>query len=184
MSLDASPPLSAAQRSRIRRLSAPLPTEPGEDAGELNVVPYLDIIMNVMMFVLVSVSVAFASTIRTTAAEAGPRPEGEARALGLAALITSQGVALKTAGGAVATGCGDVGPGVTVPNVGGAHDLGGLTACARRVKGSRPEYAAETQVVVTASPDVPYEAVVAVMDALRADASGELFPAATLGVVR
>ena len=184
MTLEASPPLSAAQRSRIRRLSVPLPAEPGEDAGELNVVPYLDIIMNIMMFVLVSVSVAFASTIHTTAAEAGPRRETPPRALGLAALITSQGVALKTSGGSIAPGCGSAGPGITVPNVGGGYDLAGLTACARRVKGAEPAYAAETQVVVTASPDVPYETVVAVMDALRADASGELFPAATLGIVR
>ncbi len=47
-----------------------------------------------------------------------------------------------------------------------------------------PEAAKETQVSVTASPDVPYQTVVRVMDGLRADGEGELFPEVTLGAVR
>jgi biopolymer transport protein ExbD len=179
-----SQPLSPAQRSKIRRLSAPAAPEAGEE-GEINVVPYLDIIMNVMMFVLASVTVTFTATIPTSAAQASTRPEPAApHALALTALVTSQGVALKTAGGAIAPGCGGVGAGVTVPNAGGDYDLASLSACARRIKGSRPEYATETQVAVTASPDVPYASVVAVMDALRTDERGELFPEVRLGVVR
>ncbi|MFT3763996.1 MAG: biopolymer transporter ExbD [Minicystis sp.] len=177
--------LSPAQRSKVRRLSAPVAPEPGEDGGELNVVPYLDIIMNVMMFVLATVTVTFTASIPTSAAQVSPRPAPTApEALNLAALITSQGVALKTAGGAIATGCGDVGSGITIPNVAGGYDLASLTACARRIKGSRPAYASETQVAVSASPDVPYDTVVAVMDALRSDEAGELFPDVRLGVVR
>ncbi len=177
-------PLSPAQRARIRRLSSPAEPQAGDEAGELNVVPYLDIIMNVMMFVLVSVSVAFASSINTSAAQAGPRPPPDPGGLHLAALITRQGVALKTAGGAVAPGCDGPGGGVTVPNRGGAYDLDGLTACARRIKGSRPGGAGEVQVTVAASPDVPYDVVIGVMDALRADRDGPLFPEVTLGAVR
>jgi len=179
-----SEPLSAAQRSKIRRLAVATDPDPGDDAGELNVVPYLDIIMNVMMFVLASVAVAFTATISTTAQASvrpGPTPPD---ALSLTALVTQQGVALKTASGAIAPGCGDTGPGVTIPKVAGEHDLAGLSACARRVKGARPQFAAETQVAVTASPDVPYQDVIGVMDALRGDERGELFPDARLGVVR
>ena len=177
-------PLSAAQKSRIRRLSAPREPEPGDVAGELNVVPYLDIITNIMMFVLVSVSVAFTSTISTTAQATTRREAPPAHALRLTALITGQGVALKTSGASIAPGCESVGAGVTVPNRGGAYDLAGLTACARHIKGSSPEAANETQVSVAASPDVPYETVVGVMDALRADEHGELFPEVALGAVR
>jgi len=172
--------LSPAQRAKIRRLAAPAEPEPSDAGGELNIVPYLDILMNVMMFVLASVSVAFASTITTDAAASPvvrPRPGG----IHLTALVTGQGVALKTASGSIAAGCGDVGPGITVPNTGGAYDLVGLTTCARRIKGMAP---AETQVSLTASPDVPYDVVVSVMDALRADDSGKLFPDVTLGAVR
>jgi biopolymer transport protein TolR len=175
-------PLSPAQRARIRRLSTPVDPEAGDEAGELNVVPYLDIIMNIMMFVLVSVSVAFASTINTTAAYAGPRRLPDTpEALRLTVLITGEGVALKTAFGAIAPGCQGMGAGLTVPATGGKLDLDALTSCARWVKEARP---AETQVSVTASPDVAYETVISVMDALRADAQGPLFPEASLGTVR
>ena len=177
-------PLSPAQRARIRRLSNPAEPQAGDDASELNVVPYLDIIMNVMMFVLVTVSVSFASTINTSAAHAGPVVEPAAGGLHLTALITRDGVALKTAGGSIAPGCEAPGAGVTVPNRDGGYDLVGLTACARRIKGSRPELADEVQVTVAASPDVPYSTVIAVMDGLRADQDGPLFPEVTLGAVR
>jgi len=159
---------------------------PGDEAGELNVVPYLDIMMNIMMFVLASVTVAFASTIHTESAFAGPRPATDIPqpVLRLTALVTRQGIALTTLAGAVAPGCDGFGPGVTVPKKDGDYDLSGLTACARRIKGARPEYGSEPQVTITANPDVPYETLVSVMDALRSDASGDLFPEVKLGVVR
>jgi biopolymer transport protein ExbD len=177
--------LSAAQHAKIRRLSKPAEAAPGDEAGELNVVPFLDILMNVMMFVLASVSVAFVSSIPTSAAMAGPTssvrpPEG----LELAALVTSQGVALKTKGGAISPGCGGMGGGITIPMRDGAHDFTALTECARRIKGSRPDLVDETHVKVSASPDVAYETLVSVMDALRRDEHGALFPDVGLGVVR
>lgn len=178
-------PLSAAQRSRIRRLARPDEAEAGAEAGELNIVPYLDIITNIMMFVLASVAVAFTGTINIQAAFAGPRlPEPATPALHLTALVSADGVALATADGHIAPGCGGVGAGVTVPKRGGEHDLVALGACARRIKGARPDLAAETQVTLTASPDVAYQTVIAVMDALRRDDAGELFPEVHLGVVR
>ena len=57
--------LSSAQRSKIRRLSQPKHPDAGEEAGELNIIPFLDIIMNVLMFVLATVSVTFTATIDT-----------------------------------------------------------------------------------------------------------------------
>jgi biopolymer transport protein ExbD len=68
--------LSAAQRSKIRRLSAPRELAPDEEGGELNIVPFLDIIMNVLMFVLATVSVTFTATIDSTP----PAPSGGAAA--------------------------------------------------------------------------------------------------------
>jgi biopolymer transport protein ExbD len=55
--------LSAQQRSKIRRLSEPRELAADEEGGELNVVPFLDIIMNVMIFVLATVSVNFIAMI-------------------------------------------------------------------------------------------------------------------------
>src|SRR5271170_3222827 len=118
-------PLSAAQRSRIRRLSAPKEPEPGDEAGELNVVPYLDIIMNILMFVLASVSVSFVGSIDTTPPSIGGskvRADVSSKALNLSAWITNQGISLKTSSGNIATGCQDVGGGVTVPKTGEDYD--------------------------------------------------------------
>jgi biopolymer transport protein ExbD len=179
-------PLSASQRSRIRRLARPDDPQQGDEAGELNIVPYLDIITNIMMFVLASVAVAFVGTISVQPAFAGPQKIDQAVSpLKLTALVTSDGVALLTKDGHVAPGCSGFGAGVTVPKLGGGeHDLTALGACARRLKGARAEYAIESQVTLTASPDVPYQAVIAVMDALRSDDAGELFPAVHFGVAR
>src|SRR5262245_24748929 len=55
--------LSAAQRSRVRRLSMPRELAPDEEGGELNIVPFLDIITNVLMFVLATITVTFTTMI-------------------------------------------------------------------------------------------------------------------------
>jgi biopolymer transport protein ExbD len=179
--------LSAAQRSRIRRLSQPKEPQPGEEAGELNVVPYLDIITNILMFVLASVSVSFVSSIDTTPPSIGGnkvRSDVSSKALNLAAFITSQGVSLKTSSGNIATGCNDVGAGVTVPKKGEDYDLTELTACAKKLKNARPDFKDETQVTITANPGVEYAAVISVMDALRSYEGEELFPEVHFGVAR
>src|SRR6476619_7660477 len=104
--------LSAAQRSKIRRMSETKELAPDEEGGELNIVPFLDIIMNVLMFVLATVSVTFTATIDTFP----PRAGSGARApttptLGLTVLIVPDGFSMKARGGNVAPGCNDTGPG-------------------------------------------------------------------------
>ncbi len=180
-------PLSPAQRSRIRRLSQPKEADAGEEAGELNVVPYLDIITNVMMFVLASVSVSFIASIDTTPPSIGGgkvRADVSSKALNLSAWISSQGVSLKTSSGNIAPGCNDVGSGVTVPKTGEEYDLKTLTACAKKLKNANASFKEETQVSITANPSVEYRTVIDVMDALRSDGEEELFPEVHFGVPR
>src|SRR5262245_12937401 len=180
-------PLSAAQRSKIRRLSQPVEPQPGEEAGELNIVPYLDIVVNIMMFVLATVAVTFIASIDTTPPSIGGgkvRADISTKALNLSAWITNQGVALKTSSGNIATGCQDVGAGITVPIKGEEYDLRSLTACARSLKNARPEFKEETQVTITANPGIDYRTVIDVMDALRSDGEEELFPEVHFGVAR
>lgn len=179
--------LSAAQRSRIRRLSQPKEPDAGEEAGELNVVPYLDIITNILMFVLASISVTFVTSIETTPPAIGGgkvRTELASRALNLSVFITGQGVSLKTSGGNIATGCADVGSGITVPKKGEDYDYPSITACAKRLKNARDEFKTETQVTLTANPGTDYKTIIDVMDALRNDAQDELFPEVHFGVAR
>jgi biopolymer transport protein ExbD len=182
-------PLSAAQRSRIRRLSQPKEADPGEEAGELNIVPYLDIIMNIIVFVIATISVVFMSTIETVPPSAGGGRQQtramQSQALNLVALITKDGISLKAKGGNVATGCDTLGEGVAVPKKGnGEHDFPELSRCVRALKEQNEKFADETQVTLTANPGVAYQVVIDTIDALRQDEDGVLFPDVRFGVAR
>jgi len=178
--------LSAAQRSKIRRLSQPKEHAPDEAGGELNIVPFLDIITNVLMFVLATISVTFTATIDTYP----PRAGSGARApttptLGLTILVVPDGFSLKARGGNVAPGCNDTGPGVAIPKKEGDYDYAALKACATKLKAAAPEFKDEMGVTISANPPIPYQVVISTMDAVRKNDSGEeLFPEVTFGVAR
>lgn len=186
------PPLSPSQRSKIRRMALPKEPEAGEEAGELNVVPYLDIIMNILVFMLASIAVTFTSSIDTTPPSMGSgrvRQDITSKALNLSAFVTNQGISLKTSGGNVATGCQGVGAGITVPMVAGpggqpVYDFETLTDCAKRLKNAREEFKEESQVTITANPGVEYATIIRTMDALRSAGEEELFPEVHFGVAR
>jgi hypothetical protein len=122
------------------------------------------------------------------APSAAPRPrrfEGKLDApLGLKVTVTDEGISIATNSGPVAPGCLRMGAGITVPMRGGAHDREALTACARRLKDARPEFASEDQVTVIASPDMQYRAVIELIDALRGDENEPLFPEVSFGALR
>ena len=153
--------LSAAQRGKLRRGSAPAPSE---EAGELNVVPFLDIIVNVMMFVLATVAITFTSTADMKPPSNKP---GSAAPTGLAIVVVDDGFSVKTSAGTVAN----------VPR--------GDYAELKRVVSSLKTEADDTSVTITASAGVRYESLVATMDAVRQTDDGkDLFPDVAFGVVR
>jgi biopolymer transport protein ExbD len=178
--------LSAQQRSKIRRLSQPKEHAPDEAGGELNIVPFLDIITNVLMFVLATISVTFTATVDTYP----PRAGSGARApttptLGLTVLIVPDGFSLKARGGNVAPGCNDTGPGLAIPKKDGDYDYDSLKACAAKLKGIAVEFKDEMGVTVSANPPIPYQVVISTMDAVRKNEAGDdLFPEVTFGVAR
>lgn len=180
-------PLSAAQRGKIRRLANPGEPSPEEEGGELNVVPFLDIITNVLMFVLATVAITFTATIET-APPRGTLFRGDPNdhALGLAVIVVRDGFSIKARGGNVAPGCSDTGAGLAVPKRGIDYDFGALKACATKIKGAvadRPS--PDRDVIISANPDVPYEVVIATLDAVRRTEEGkDLFPDVTFGVAR
>jgi len=189
-------PLSPQQRSKIRRLSIPIEPAPGEEAGELNIIPYLDIIMNVLVFVLASVSITFLTqldTVPPSTGGKGVKDTVKTDALNLAIIIVDDGVAFKTSFGNVAPGCGDEGSitfgrGITVPTKGGKfdYDFAKIRRCARLTKqaGDGEQFQDETQVTVTASRNIEFRYLVGVLDAIRNDDDGELFPEFHLGVTK
>jgi biopolymer transport protein TolR len=178
--------LSAAQRSKIRRLAAPKELAPDEEGGELNIVPFLDIVMNVLMFVLATVSVTFTATIDT----APPRAGGAGRApttptLGLTVIVVPEGFSIKARGGNIAPGCNDTGAGLAVPKKGPEYDFTELTRCAQKLKSASPDFKDEESVTISANPQIPYQAVISTIDALRKDDKGEkLFPEVNFGLAR
>jgi biopolymer transport protein TolR len=170
-------PLSAFQRNKIRRLaSSPDAAEPGEDGdGEINVVPFLDIITNVLMFVLATLAITFTATIETSPPKRAVRGPTEAR-LDLTVLVVDDGFSIKARGGNVAPGCTDTGPGLAVRG----RDFTALRACVSKI-----ERLDEHTVTISANPNIPYDVIISTTDALRTSVDGEpLFTDVLFAVAR
>jgi biopolymer transport protein ExbD len=164
--------LSAGQKSKIRRLSAPRELAPDEEGGELNVVPFLDIITNILIFVLATVAVTFTAAIDSSPPASGGkgvRKDIESTALNLTILIVNDGFSMKASGGNVALGCVGPGPGIAIPKKNGRYDYSSLNACAAKLKAASPDFAEESQFYVTGNPGTDYQTIVSVIDALRTD---------------
>jgi biopolymer transport protein ExbD len=178
--------LSAQQRSKIRRLSEPREIPPDEEGGELNIVPFLDIITNVLMFVLATVSVTFTATIDTLPPRAGGGARPTTPALGLTVIVVGDGFSVKARGGNVAPGCNDTGAGLAVgKTAGGDYDYPTLNSCVARLKHLSPDFASENQVTISANPNIPYQAIISTIDAVRTASNGEeLFGDVNFGLAR
>lgn len=171
--MESSNELSAAQRAKVRRLSAPRELAPDEEGGELNVVPFLDIITNILIFVLATVAVTFTAAIDSTPPASGGKgvrkDDIASNALNLTILIVNDGFSMKASGGNVAAGCAGIGPGIAVPKRNGRYDYVALNACASKLKASDPSFSDENQFYVTANPGTDYQTIISVIDALRVD---------------
>ncbi len=187
--------LTAAQRSKIRRLAAPQEVNPEDAGGELNIVPFLDIIVNILIFVLATVAVTFTATIETTPPSSGgkgPRIVSESNSLNLTLFITNDGISIKAAGGSIAPGCEGIGPGITIPAKGRdpdgqpVLDYSAVTKCAKRLKDQSVDFKDETQIRITASNNISYRKVINTMDAVRSTEDGKetLFPDVLFAVPR
>src|SRR6185295_7311021 len=127
--------LSTAQIGKIRRMSQPRELSPDEEGDELNIVPYLDIVVNILMFVLSTLAVTFTATIETLppAAGGGGIRKDPKQALNLTVLIVNDGFSIKAAGGNVAPGCEGVGSGIAIGMKGTKYDYDALTDCAQKL---------------------------------------------------
>jgi biopolymer transport protein ExbD len=169
--------LSAAQRSKIRRLSQPRELAPDEEGGELNIVPFLDIVVNILIFVLATVAVTFTASIETTppaSRGSGVRSEIQSEALNLTVLIVNDGFSLKASGGNIAPGCQGAGPGIAIPMLSGKYDYDELTRCATRLKNASPDYQDENQFYIAANPGTEYQTIIDVIDAMRTTSQGDV----------
>ena len=174
-------------RAKMRKMREDFEDEEMEN-GELNLVPYLDIVTNVIMFLMMTTSFAAALadinvTSPTSGVTTGPSADQPKQDLNLTLQVSDKGYTI-AASGAVLYENDVMGRLPTLPKVATPdpkkpidYDYAGLTKKIRAIKEAPANDAAsETKVIINANPDITYETVVAAMDALRADGSYTLFP--------
>lgn len=155
--------LSPSQRARVRRATHVREPDPSEQTGELNIVPLLDIVVNLMLFLL-----ATTAAVMTLAQEDVSMPgicRGQncpppRESIHLSVTVTDASIHVSAEGGHLAPGCEGVGAGPAVPG----HDYEALAACLARVHQRFPD---ETDLTLSADPEVPFEELVRAMDAAR-----------------
>jgi len=147
-----------------------------EVTGELNIVPYLDVVVNLVIFMLlsmtglISLGVLNVSAPRigteqvATAADTGPK-------LLLTVAIGRQGFYVAGAGGVLGAdaAAADTSRPPTIPLKTGKngrpeYDYAALSAELVKIKDQYPK---ETQVILSADPDVVYDVLIQTMDACR-----------------
>ncbi|HEY8432854.1 MAG TPA: biopolymer transporter ExbD [Sandaracinaceae bacterium] len=173
--------LSPQQRAYVRKRTANPEPDPSEVMGELNIVPFLDIVVNIIIFLLATTQAVLAiAEIEANLPTLGRRVGSSAldntgSTLNLSVTLTRAGVIVGASGGFMAQGCTTTAPRgvVSVPTRNGSYDWQGLTRCARRIKNEFPD---ETRVILSADPEIEYEHLIAAMDALRSDGTDQLFP--------
>jgi biopolymer transport protein ExbD len=115
-------------------------TRPSEEpeGGELNIVPYLDMLMNLIIFMLLSISKK-GFFVAGTGAVLGPDGQGQSPA------TSTEGEP-------------------TIPKVGDSYDFAALNA---KMAGIKQAFPNETKVIVGAESEIAYETLIQTMDAIR-----------------
>ncbi len=167
--------LTPSQRAYIRKRTKVHTPGPDELDDELNIVPFLDIVINLIMFLLILLTtVGFytqvSAELPTFGGGRGVAPDEPP--LNLSLFITDQGIIVTGSAGKLAPGCertqtGDV---ISVPMAGNDYDWAGLRTCVARVK---QEFENENQITVSADNLIQYQHVLAAMDAVRETDGGE-----------
>ncbi|MBJ6764288.1 biopolymer transporter ExbD [Myxococcaceae bacterium JPH2] len=157
-----------------------------EETGELNIVPYLDILMNLIIFMLLSITgLAAFGTLNVNAPNYGAPSAGVAQEnadqpkLTLSVLISKKGHYISSENAIL----GEEGVPSVPMKADGSYNFEELTAQMVKIKGAFPK---ETKVIVAAEPETPYEVLIQTMDAIReTQGTGRqlLFPDVTLGTL-
>lgn len=161
-----------------------------EEAGELNIVPYLDILMNLIIFMLLSMTgLATFGILNVSApnyggAAAAAPSETENKSLLLTVAISKKGHFIAATGAVIpgiAEGTGaPTGQEPTIPRkADAAYDYASLNEKMKEIKAIFPN---ESKIIIAADMDVPFEVLIGTMDACRETVDHKLlFPDVTLG---
>jgi biopolymer transport protein ExbD len=144
-----------------------------EHIGELNIVPYLDVVVNLVMFMLLSMTgLITLGVLNVSAPKIGGEPaaavaQEQGPRLLLTVAIGQQGFYIAGAGGVLGADAGTADltrPPTIARRADGAYDYEALTAQLQAIKERFPT---ETQVILSADGDVLYDILVKTMDACR-----------------
>jgi biopolymer transport protein TolR len=143
-----------------------------EETGELNIVPYLDVVVNLVMFMLLSMTgLVSLGVLNVSAPKIGGEQAAAAAAenepkLLLTVAIGREGFYVAGSNGVLGKDApADAGRPPTVPRrPDGGYDFAALTAQLQQIKDRFPN---ETAVILSADPDVVYDTLIQTMDACR-----------------
>lgn len=168
-------------RIKVRKLLEQI-DEASEEGGELNIIPYLDIVTNIIMFMLATTTFAAAlgdinvsSPAASSAAALTTPSETPKDDLNLTVSVTDKGFTIAAAATVLYQGFSFDAAGnliqttqnlPTIPKKGTEFDFELLNKKMLEIKKS-PQAAAETKIIINANADILYETIVAVMDACR-----------------
>lgn len=145
-------------RARMRRMREQF-EEAEEENGEINLVPYMDIVTNIIIFLLASVvnqvPLGTVNVSSPTFGGGGGEAEEEKPALNLTVTVGSSGFTLAGSGGVM--------PAIPKTPT-GDYDYAALTAKLTDIK---KEFADETKATFNADANTPYDIVVKTLDAMR-----------------
>jgi biopolymer transport protein TolR len=146
-----------------------------DEAGELNLVPYMDIVTNIIIFLLASMinQVSLANiNVSVPSISGGPgdsadTPPPEKPPLNLTVSVGASGFTIAASGGVLP---------IVAKLPTGQYDYKSLAKKLNEIK-SAPDNATETKANFSADANVPYDIVVATLDAMRVTDEGKiLFP--------
>ena len=149
--------MTPRQRATVRRATRRRDLDPSEQEGELNIVPLLDIVINLMLFLLATAAatMALAETDATLPGTCRGWDCHRVPSMELSVTLPDEAVVLASREGRIAR----------LPNPRpGVYDFDGLGAQLARTHEALPD---EHAVVLTADPMVPYEALIGAMDAIH-----------------
>jgi len=172
----------ARLRSKLRKIRE-MGEAAGEEGGELNIIPYLDIIMNVIMFMLATTTSAaalgdinVAQPTNSNAVTSTPPDDTPKNDLNLTLAISDKGFTIAASGAVLYKGfsfnaAGDLQQvGTEVPTIpkkpNGEYDYDLLAKKMLEIKAT-PTAKTETKLIVNPNSDITYDVVVQALDACR-----------------
>ncbi len=143
-----------------------------EHQGELNIVPYLDVVVNLVMFMLLSMTgLITLGVLNVSAPKIGGEAAGANAAENQPKLLLTVAIGRKgffVAGTGGVLGAEPAAPEAerppTIPLREGKYDYASLTEQMKKIKEQFPN---ETAVILSADPDVLYDVLIQTMDACR-----------------